>query len=136
MKTASPRGSRNTGLRVGLPKGKANFSVTLGKFGATPWVRLGNWTFNSSRGTVNGTFWTWSSADKFDVQVLNTHRCTFDGKTKMCTAYTPYGWIKPEGKHENWGGKYNYVASSGRLDIEWTSGRGKGHMETWVVSLP
>ena len=119
-----------------LPQGKANFSVTLGNFDNSPWVRVGNWTFDGAAGTVAATFWSWSSSAKFDVQVLNSHTCTFDGVTKTCSAYTPYGWVVPAGQYDNWAGTYTYDTSTGRLVLTWTSGVGAGNSESWDVSLP
>lgn len=119
-----------------LPGGKTNFSVTLGNMDATPWVRIGNWTFNGNTGTVNASFWTWSYDKKFDVPVLSQHRCTFDGVSKIVNNYTPYGWIEPAGVYANWSGNYTYNTGNGRLTINWTSGAGAGHTEQWDVSLP
>lgn len=119
-----------------LPQGKKNFSVTLGNMDTTPWVRLGNWTFNETNGTVAATFWSWSYNDKHDVQVLGTHTCTFDGVTKTVNNYTPYGWMVPAGIYANWAGNYTYDTATGRLVISWTSGAGAGHSESWDVSLP
>lgn len=119
-----------------LPGGKSNFSVTLGNMDTSPWVRIGNWTFNAAAGTVGGTFWTWSYNQKFDVQVLGQHRCTFDGVSKIVNNYTPYGWIEPSGEYMNWSGNYTYDSGTGRLTINWTSGAGAGTTEAWTVSLP
>lgn len=118
-----------------LPQGKANFSVTLGNMDSSPWVRLGNWTFNGSAGTVAATFWSWFSTEKHDVQVLHTHTCTFDGVTRTCNAYTPYGWMEPAGQYMSWGGTYTYDINTGRLAITWTSGLGAGNTEQWDVTL-
>jgi hypothetical protein len=119
-----------------LPKGKKNFSVTLGNMDSTPWVRLGNWTFNDANGTVAATFWSWSYSDKHDVEILGSHTCTFDGVTKTVSNYTPYGWMQPAGIYASWGGNYTYNTTTGRLVISWTSGPGAGHAESWDVSLP
>jgi hypothetical protein len=49
-----------------LPQGKANFSVVMGNFDTTgyTWVRIMDWTFNASAGTVAGTSWTWDSTGR------------------------------------------------------------------------
>lgn len=119
-----------------LPQGKANFTVTLGRMDTTnPWVRVGQWTFNGSAGTVGATFWSWSWNNKLPLANLNNHRCTFDGVTSWCNVMTPYGWVYPSGNYWSWSGTYTYNPSTGRLNISWTSGA-PGNFESWDVSLP
>src|SRR5688500_4709504 len=97
-----------------LPGGKRNFSVTLGNMDTSPWVRMGNWTFNAAAGTVAATFWTWSYNQKFTVPVLDQHRCTFEGVSKIVNNYTPYGWIEPAGAYMGGSGNSTYDSTTGR----------------------
>jgi hypothetical protein len=121
-----------------LPGGKARFTVTLGNIDSSPWVRLGNWTFDAATGTVAATFYTWSYDDKHDVAILpspfHQHRCSWDGVSKFVFNYTPYGWMSPSGVYQNWSGTYTYVGTL--LTISWNNGAGAGNTEQWDVSLP
>ena len=117
-----------------LPGGKKNFSVAIGRFatsGAT-WVRMVNWTFNSSAGTIAATFWQWDSTQEKGKTLFNSHTCTFDGVTKSCPTYTPTGWLNPSGQYTGWTGTYTYNTSTGALVITWSS----GHTENWTITNP
>jgi hypothetical protein len=118
-----------------LPRGKENFSMCLGNFdpaGAT-WVRMGNWTFNSSAGTVAATYWQWDSTLERGKTVLNSHTCTQGGASQTCNCYTPTGWMAPGGYSFNWSGSYTYDTGTSVLTIVWSNGNGT---EQWVVSNP
>lgn len=121
-----------------LPQGKANFSLTLGNLDTTSYtvVRLANYTFNSANGTVGATFWSWRSDVEDPKQAVNSHTCTFDGYTKTCTQYVPYGWMgKPGGIWFHRDGNYTYNTSTGALYIEWIN-EWAGVTEDWAVTLP
>ncbi|MBI5382604.1 MAG: hypothetical protein HZA31_11945, partial [Opitutae bacterium] len=122
-----------------LPRGKANFSSTHGACDATgnTVVRLANYTFTSTGsagGTVAASIWSWDSDVENSKQSVNSHTCTFDGKTQTCAQYTPYGWLGlPSGQYMNRSGTYTYNTSTGALAIAWAS-PWSGVTESWTVS--
>lgn len=124
-----------------LPQGKKNFSVTMGNFdniGRT-WVRIINWTFNETTGTVGGTSWTWFSDVKAGKAIFNDHFCTLDGSSSTCNVYAPAGWSTQSTPiHQNWSGTYTYNSTTGRLDIDWNTidGVSTPATEAWTVTLP
>lgn len=117
-----------------LPGGKANFSVAIGRFATTgaTWVRMVNWTFNSSNGTIAATYWQWDSTLEKGKTAFNTHTCTFDGVTRTCYVYTPTGWMIPSAQYYSWTGTYTYNTSTGALAISWSNGTS----ENWTISNP
>jgi hypothetical protein len=116
-----------------LPGGKANFSVSIGRFATTgaTWVRMVNWTFNTN-GTIASTFWQWDSTLEKGKTAFNSHTCTFDGVTRTCSVYTPTGWMIPSGQYSSWTGTYTYNTSTGALAIAWSNGTS----ENWTISNP
>lgn len=123
-----------------LPRGKRNFSVTMGNFDNTgrTWVRIINWTFNETNGTVGATSWTWFSDVEAGKAILGTHYCTMDGIGKTCNQYTPSGWAAGPTIHQSWSGTYVYNTSTGRLDISWSTiaGSSTNATDSWTVTLP
>ncbi|MBI5380696.1 MAG: hypothetical protein HZA31_02230 [Opitutae bacterium] len=128
-------------LLADLPRGKINFSVTLGNIDTTTntVVRLGNYVFTSTGstgGTVGTAFWSWDSNTQNSKQAVNSHTCTFDNRTKPCTQYTPYGWMgKPAGIWFHRDGNYTYNTTTGALAITWIN-EWAGVRENWTVTLP
>lgn len=121
-----------------LPQGKANFSVTLGNLDTNSYtvVRLANYVFNGTTGTVAASIWSWRSDVEDPKQAVNSHTCTFDGYTKTCTQYVPYGWMgKPGGIWFHRDGNYTYDTATGALHIDWVN-EWAGVNEDWTVTLP
>ncbi len=121
-----------------LPQGKANFSLTLGNMDTTSYtvVRLSNYVFDGAAGTVGATIWSWRSDVEDPKQAVNSHTCTFDGHTKSCTQYVPYGWMgKPGGIWFHRDGNYTYDSATGALHIAWIN-EWAGVTENWTVTLP
>lgn len=126
-----------------LPQGKTNFSVTMGNFdnvGRT-WVRIINWTFNASNGTVAATSWTWFSDVKTGTGAFagGSHTCTMDGVTSVCDNYVPAGWNTTGASiHQSWSGSYTYNTSTHALNITWATIDGVATTATdaWDVTLP
>lgn len=119
---------------VTLPGGKKHFSVTFGNMDASgpTWVRLGNWTLDSTNGSIGATFWQWDSTAEEGKYLLNVHTCTQESISKSCNTYTPYGWMSPSGGYFSWTGTFSYDSTAQRMTIHWSS----GHSETWSVSNP
>jgi hypothetical protein len=119
---------------VALPGGKQHFSVTFGNMDASgeTWVRLGNWTLDSTTGSIGATFWQWNSNAQKGKHLLNAHTCTQEGISKSCNTYTPFGWMRPAGGSFNWSGTFSYDAAAQRMTINWSNGQ----RETWSVSTP
>lgn len=120
-----------------LPGGKANFSAVVGNLdtsGGTV-VRIGNYTFNASTGTVAYTYWHWDNTLEKGKTAFNIHTCTQDGITKTVTTYTPTGWVYPSGQYNNRSGSYIYNTSTGVLSITWSS-PWAGVTESWNVTNP
>src|SRR5688500_2673640 len=121
-----------------LPQGKANFSLTLGNLDSASYsvVRLANYVFDGTNGTVGATIWSWRSDVEDPKQAVNSHTCTFDGHTKTCTQYVPYGWMGKSGGiwfHRD--GNYTYNTTTGALSIAWIN-EWAGVTENWTVTLP
>lgn len=121
-----------------LPQGKRNFSVTLGNLDTTSYsvVRIANYTFDDAAGTVAASIWSWRSDVEDPKQALNSHTCTFEGSTKTCTQYVPYGWMgQPGGIWFHRDATYTYNTSTGALHIAWIN-EWAGVTEDWTVTLP
>lgn len=118
-----------------LPGGKANFSVVMGNLDATAAtdVRVVNWTFNASAGTVGATIWEWNSDDHKGKTLLTTHTCSMDGITKTNDVFVPTGWQTPAGQYYGRTGTYTYSGST--LTINWDAPWSTVH-ETWTVTNP
>ncbi len=132
--TGSTKGVASVSAAQALPGGKANFSVSIGRFATTGavWVRMVNWTFNASAGTVAATYWQWDSTLEKGKTAFNSHTCTFDGLTATCSVYTPTGWMIPSGQYYGLTGTYTYNTSTGALVIQWSGGTS----ENWTISNP
>lgn len=120
-----------------LPGGKANFSAVVGNLdiSGNTVVRIGNYTFTSSTGTVAYTYWHWDNTLFLGKTYLSNHTCTMDGITKTANIYTPTNWILPSGQYNNRSGSYTYNTSTGLLSITWNS-PWAGVTESWYVSNP
>lgn len=124
-----------------LPQGKRNFSVTMGNFDLNgyTWVRVINWTFNETNGTVGGTSWTWRSDVKAGKAIFNDHFCTMGGASSNCNVYAPTGWSTQSASiWQSWSGTYTYNHTTGRLDIQWNTWAGNPTTasDSWTVTLP
>lgn len=120
-----------------LPGGKARFSAVMGNMdlaGATV-VRICNWTFNASAGTVAATYWDWNTTAEKGKTLFNAHTCTFEGISKTANPYTPTGWMLPAGQYFGRTGVYTYNATTGVLSIAWDA-PWAGVTESWNVSNP
>ena len=121
-----------------LPGGRAYWSVALGNFDnvGSVWNRIITWTFNASNGTVNGTAYTWESTNKQGKSIFtaSAHQCTFDGISKSCNVYTPYGWVYPSGQYKAWSGTYTYVGNT--LTITWSTigGNPTSATDSWTIT--
>jgi hypothetical protein len=117
-----------------LPGGKTNFSLSIGRFASSGacWVRMVNWTFNASAGTIAATFWQWDSTAEKGKTIFNSHTCTFGGVTDACNTYTPTGWMIPSGQYYSMTGTYTYNTTTKALAIAWSGGTS----ENWTVSNP
>jgi hypothetical protein len=120
-----------------LPGGKERFTWVNGNFdtsGSTT-QRIVNLSFKASTGTVAATVWTWDSSEKKGKSVFNSHLCTFDGISKTCSTYTPWGWVYPTGKYVSWSGTYIYSGTT--LSITWSSpSLAAGTTEEWAITNP
>jgi hypothetical protein len=132
----SSKQKSNTSAQT-LPGGKARFTWVNGNFDTNigTWQRIVNLTFTASTGTVAATAWTWKSAEKKGKVAFNSHFCTFDGISKTCSTYTPWGWVYPTGQYESWSGTYTYTGTT--LSIAWTSpAHAAGTTESWTITNP
>ena len=117
-----------------LPGDKANWTLVLSRFPTSglTWVRMVQFTFNAAAGTVGVTYWEWRSDQNKGKTAYNTHTCTFDGKTSVCTVYTPTGWKYPTGQYISATATYTYNTTSKVLVINWPGGQ----TESWNISNP
>ncbi|WP_276347632.1 hypothetical protein [Daejeonella sp. JGW-45] len=121
-----------------LPAGRAYWSVALGNFDnvGSVWNRIITWTFNASNGTVNGSAYTWESTNKKGKSIFtaSAHQCTFDGISRACDVYTPYGWVYPSGQYVSWSGTYTYVGNT--LTITWSTigGNPTTATDSWTIT--
>lgn len=123
-----------------LPQGMARYSVAIGRFQTSTaqncWVRMINWEFNGSNGTVTATLHQWDSVNEYGKTTLNNHTCSVGGATpRTCTQYSPTGWMVGGSANPSfaWSGVYSYNTSTGALHIAWGTG---AVTEDWTVSLP
>lgn len=120
-----------------LPGGKANFSAVVGNLdtsGGTV-VRIGNYTFDASAGTVAYTYWHWDNTLEKGKTAFNIHTCTQDGISKTVNTYTPTGWVYPSGQYNGRSGSYTYNTTTGVLSITWAA-PWAGVTESWDVTNP
>ena len=135
--SASLKASAQTSGAQPLPGGKARFTWVNGNFDTNSytWQRIVQLTFTASNGTVSATAWTWKSPEKKGKSAFNSHFCTFDGVSKTCSTYTPWGWVYPTGQYEAWSGTYTYSGTT--LSITWSSPSfAAGATESWTISNP
>lgn len=122
--SAQPKLKTNTAQP--LPGGRAYFTSAIGRFqtstGTACWVRVVNYTFNASAGTVSAQLWGWSSTSEFGKTLFTSHTCSVEaGYTKTCSQYSPTGWIVGTATNppSTWSGVYTYNTSTGALHISW-----------------
>jgi hypothetical protein len=143
-------GVGNVARAVVLPGGKAFFNVVLTSVpkcpdnpdtsvdvcqGAPPyWVRLANYHFSASTGTVNESFWFWNQSTQ---SLTGRTNITTAGCALNCYVHTPFGYedhtvsgTRPYPKTLS--GTFNVIGST--LTIVWNDAGASS--ETWTVSNP
>lgn len=120
-----------------LPGGKTNFSAVVGNMDLTgsTVVRIGNYTFSGSAGTVAYTYWEWNSTAEKGKTLFNAHTCTFEGISKTANPYTPTGWMLPSGQYVSRTGIYTFNTTTNVLSIAWNA-PWSGVSESWDVTNP
>lgn len=120
-----------------LPGDKIRFIWVNGDFDENnpTMQRIVYLTFRASTAKVEATVWTWNSAEKKGKTAYNSHLCTFDGISKNCSTYAPWGWVYPAEQYVSWEGTYTYVGTT--LTINWNSPAiVEGATEKWTISNP
>lgn len=112
------------------PGGKTNFVVSVGGFRAARtdnWLRISQYTFNPTAGTVSAQWWRWNQGGLRDIRVDTPVAAANCGPTQ-CYARTPKRFLS--GPSESMSGTYRVNGSA--LSVFWDNG-GTTLEERWTI---